>query len=126
VSSAWISGFAIRVADVERSTTFYTQSFGLRKGDSFGGGNMQQLVGTEDEATSLLLVNRSPGTAAPEVGTGVEKLLITCDDLASAYALALVQGGASVAEPRRIDAMQLTVAMVRDLDGYVIELIQRD
>jgi hypothetical protein len=31
-----------------------------------------------------------------------------------------------VVEPRTIEAMGLTVAMVRDPDGYLIELVRQD
>ena len=40
--------------------------------------------------------------------------------------LPLAEGATSQLEPRTIEAMGLTVAMVRDPDGYLIELVRHD
>jgi predicted enzyme related to lactoylglutathione lyase len=51
--------------------------------------------------------------------------VLVCDDVAGAHERAVAEGGASEAEPRTIEAMGLTVAMVRDPDGYLIELVKQ-
>jgi predicted enzyme related to lactoylglutathione lyase len=51
--------------------------------------------------------------------------VLACDDVAETYERALAEGGTSQLEPRRIETMGLTVAMVRDPDGYLIELVKQ-
>jgi predicted enzyme related to lactoylglutathione lyase len=51
--------------------------------------------------------------------------VLLCDDVASAYERALAEGGTSEMEPRTIEAMGITVAMVRDPDGYKVELVEQ-
>lgn len=122
--TAALSGFGMKVADIERSTAFYTECIGLRKGATFANGTMQQLMGGESEVPSLLLVNRTPGAADPAIGAGVEKVVIACDDLAATYERVLAAGGTSVSEPGGGEVPGLTVAMVQDPDGYTVELVQ--
>jgi predicted enzyme related to lactoylglutathione lyase len=84
------------------------------------------LVGTDGDPVSILLIKYTDRSEAPDLGTGYEKIVLACDDVAGAYERALSEGGTSQLEPRTIEAMGLTVAMVRDPDGYLIELVKQD
>ena len=124
MSSNQISGFGINVSDLDRSTDFYTRGLGLAEKGKYDLGHMHEvLVGTEGEAVSILLIKYTSRTEAPDIGTGYEKIVLACDDVDGAYAQALAEGGTSELEPRTIEQMGLTVAMVRDPDGYLIELV---
>jgi len=83
------------------------------------------LVGTEGDAVSIFLIKYTDRSEAPDIGTGYEKIVLACDDVAGAYERALAEGGTSQLEPRTIEAMNLTVALVRDPDGYLIELVKQ-
>jgi lactoylglutathione lyase len=126
MSSVSISGFGINVADLDRSTEFYTRGLGLQEKAKYDLGHMHEvLVGTEGDAISILLIKHTARTESPDIGTGYEKVVLVCDDVAAAYERALLEGGTSHVEPRAIEAMGLTMAMVRDPDGYLIELIEQ-
>jgi lactoylglutathione lyase len=121
-----ISGFGINVADLDRSADFYTRGLGLREKGKYDLGHMHEvLVGDDGDAVSILLIKHTARTGAPDIGTGYEKIVLVCDDVAAAYERALAEGGVSEVEPRTIEAMSLTVAMVRDPDGYLIELVKQ-
>jgi lactoylglutathione lyase len=127
MSGNQISGFGINVSDLDRSAEFYTRGLGLQEKGKYDLGHMHEvLVGTDGGAVSILLIKHTARTEAPDIGTGYEKIVLTCNDVAASYERALAQGGASELEPRTIEAMGLTVAMVRDPDGYLIELVKQD
>jgi lactoylglutathione lyase len=126
MGSNQISGFGINVSDLDRSTDFYTRGLGLEEKGKYDLGHMHEvLVGAAGEAVSILLIEYTSRSGAPDIGTGYEKIVLQSDDVGAAYEQAIAEGGSSVAEPRTIDAMGLTVAMVRDPDGYLIELVHQ-
>jgi lactoylglutathione lyase len=120
-----ISGLGINVSDLDRSTDFYTRGLGLQEKGKYDLGHMHEvLVGTADNDVSLMLIKHTAREGAPDIGTGFEKLVLTCDDVAEAYERAMAEGATSYLEPRTIEDMGLTVAMVRDPDGYLVELVK--
>ena len=126
MSTNQISGFGINVSDLDRSTDFYTKALGLQEKGKYDLGHMHEvLVGSEGDAVSILLVKYTGRTDAPEIGTGFEKIVLACDDVAGTYERAMAEGATSQLEPRTIEAMGLTVAMVRDPDGYLIEIVKQ-
>jgi lactoylglutathione lyase len=121
-----ISGFGINVTDLDRSADFYTRALGLQEKGKYDLGHMLEvLVGSEGDAVSILLIKYTDRSEAPDIGTGFEKIVLACDDVAAVYERALAEGGTSQLEPRTIEAMNLTVALVRDPDGYLIELVKQ-
>jgi lactoylglutathione lyase len=126
MSGNQISGFGINVSDLDRSTEFYTRGLGLVEKGKYDLGHMLEvLVGSETDAVSILLIKYTDRSDAPDIGTGFEKLVLACADVAGSYERALAEGATSQLEPRTIEAMSLTVAMVRDPDGYLIELVEQ-
>jgi len=127
MSSNQISGSGINVSDLDRSTEFYTRGLGLVEKGKYDLGHMLEvIVGSENEAVSIFLIKYTDRSEPPELGTGFEKLVLACDDVAATYERAMAEGATSQLEPRTIESMGLTVAMVRDPDGYLIELVKQD
>jgi catechol 2,3-dioxygenase-like lactoylglutathione lyase family enzyme len=124
MSSNQISGFGINVSDLDRSTDFYTRGLGLEEKGKYDLGHMHEVLVGADGDVSILLIKYTSRDEAPDIGTGYEKLVLVCDDVAASYAQAMAEGATSELEPRTIEAMALTVAMVRDPDGYLIELVR--
>ncbi len=126
MSRIQISGFGINVTDLDRSADFYTRALGLQEKGKYDLGHLLEvLVGSEGDAVSILLMKYTDRSEAPDLGTGFEKIVLACDDVAAVYERALAEGGTSQLEPRTIEAMNLTVALVRDPDGYLIELVKQ-
>ena len=61
------------------------------------------LSASDGDAVSILLIKYTSRTEAPDIGTGYEKLVLVCDDVAAAYERAIAEGGTSQLEPRTID-----------------------
>jgi lactoylglutathione lyase len=120
-----ISGFGINVDDLDRSAEFYTGALGLQEKAKYDLGEMHEvLVGGEHDTSAILLVKHSKRTEKPDLGNGFEKIALVTDDVSGAYERSVAQGGSSVSEPRTLEQMGIRMALVRDPDGYLIELIE--
>ena len=121
-----LSGFGINVNDLDRSVEFYTQALGLQEKTKIDLGELHEvLVGGEDDRTAILLVKHADRTDAPTPGTGFEKIVLVTDDVDALYRRVAMSAGAAVKEPWVIEKLGIKVALVRDPDGYFIELIEQ-
>ena len=121
-----LSGFGINVDDLDRSVEFYTNALGLEEKTKIDLGELHEvLVAGSDDRTSILLVKHADRTDVPVPGTGFEKVVLMTDDVEAVYERATTQGGESVKAPRHLEQLGITVALVRDPDGYLLELIQQ-
>jgi catechol 2,3-dioxygenase-like lactoylglutathione lyase family enzyme len=119
-----ISGFGINVTDLDRSAEFYARGLGLQEKAKYDLGHLHEVLMGADGDVSILLVKHTARSEPPDIGTGYEKIVLACDDVAATYERAMAEGARSELEPRTIESMALTVAMVRDPDGYLIELVK--
>jgi lactoylglutathione lyase len=58
------------------------------------------------------------------MGTAMWKLYVNTDDCQAIYDRAVAAGCESVSAPARLDRWPVTVAFIKDFDGYLIELIE--
>lgn len=119
----------IRVFDLERSITFYTEILGMnfiRKSEYPEGKFTNVFVGygTESENTVLeLTYNWDPelpyehGNGFGHLALGVPDIYKTCEDLRSA-------GAIICREPGPMKHGTTVIAFIEDPDGYKIELIE--
>lgn len=118
----------IRVGDLDRSITFYTEVLGmtlLRKKDYPSGEFTLAFLGygpESDEAVVELTYNWGQseydlGDAFGHLAIGVDDIYATCDTIKE-------RGGNVVREPGPMKHGSTEIAFVEDPDGYKIELIQ--
>lgn len=113
------------VEDVEKTVLFYESAFGLKRrflheagyaemetGDTTLGFVDQAVV----ESNGVEYTKTDPTKPAP----AVEIALVT-DDVAAAYEKAVTEGSTALAPPKEKPWGQ-TVAYVRDLNGFLVEL----
>ena|SRR2546421_4996616 len=121
-----ISGFGINVDDLDRAVEFYTGALGLEEKTKIDLGELHEvLIGGEGDRTAILLVKHADRTDVPVPGTGFEKIVLVTDDVDRLYERATTQGGQSVKEPWQLEPLGIKVALVRDPDGYLLELIEQ-
>ena len=119
----------IRVTDLDRSITFYTEVLGMklfRRNDFPAGRFTLAFVGYghEPDDGSLELTHNwdtdhyELGNAFGHVALGVEDIVAACDGIAA-------KGGEVVRPPGPMKHGTTLIAFVKDPDGYMIELIQR-
>jgi lactoylglutathione lyase len=121
-----LSGFGINVADLDRSVEFYTNALGLHEKTKIDLGELHEvLVGGEEDRTAILLVKHADRTDVPVPGDGFEKIVLVTDDVEALYERATSRGGESVKSPWALEQLGIKVALVRDPDGYLLELIEQ-
>ncbi|WLQ15216.1 lactoylglutathione lyase [Hahella aquimaris] len=119
----------IRVGDLDRSISFYTEVLGmrlLRRKDYPEGRFTLAFVGYGDESESAVIeLTHNWDTAAYELGSGFGHLAIEVEDAYQACDAIREKGGQVVREAGPMKHGTTVIAFVKDPDGYMIELIQR-
>jgi lactoylglutathione lyase len=125
-SNVHISGFGINVDDLDRSVEFYTKALGLEEKMKFDAGELHEVfVSGEGDGPAILLVKHADRTDAPVPWSGFEKIVFVTDDVGALHERVVAGGGESVRAPFAIEKMGIRIAVVRDPDGYVLELIEQ-
>jgi catechol 2,3-dioxygenase-like lactoylglutathione lyase family enzyme len=123
--SSRIGNIAIHVSDLDGSERFYVDGLGLEVTARIETDEVREvIVGSATGGSELMLAVRADGTQPVEPDAGIWKVFVHTDDAAEAYRRALAAGAEPVAEPELLDRFGITIAMVRDPDGYLIELGQ--
>lgn len=118
-----ISNVAVHVADLARSERFYVETLGLEVRARIDTDSVSEVIvgGTDGQGSALMLAYDKFATSPP-VPSGIWKVFVQTDDVVGLFAAALAAGSSSVMEPTRLEQFRVTIAMVTDPDGYVVEL----
>ena len=122
-----LGGVAVNVADVDRSVAFYAAAFGMVELQRIPLPTMTEVIvgpPAGSPGTSVMLVQQHDADVPADPSTVVEKLYFVTSDAQALYDRALAAGAEAVAAPARASAFPVTVAFVRDPDGYKIELVE--
>jgi lactoylglutathione lyase len=118
----------LRVGDLDRSITFYTEVLGmrlLRRKDYPGGRFTLAFVGYGEESdTTVLELTHNWDTADYEIGSGYGHIAIGVDDIVGVCDQIRAKGGRVVREPGPMKNGSTVIAFVDDPDGYKVELIE--
>ncbi len=118
----------LRVGDLERSITFYTEVLGmrlLRRKDYPGGRFTLAFVGYGEESDATVLeLTHNWDTESYEIGSGYGHIAIGVDDIVGVCDQIRAKGGRVVREPGPMKNGTTVIAFVEDPDGYKVELIE--
>lgn len=118
----------LRVGDLERSISFYTEILGmklLRRKDYPDGRFTLAFVGYGDESdTAVIELTHNWDTDSYDVGTGFGHVAIGVEDIYRVCDAIRAQGGVIAREPGPMKHGTTVIAFVKDPDGYAIELIE--
>ena len=118
----------LRVGDLERSITFYTEVLGmrlLRRKDYPGGRFTLAFVGYGEESdTTVLELTHNWDTSSYEIGTGYGHIALGVDDIVGVCDQIRAKGGRVVREPGPMKNGSTVIDFVEDPDGYKVELIE--
>ena len=118
----------LRVGDLERSLTFYTEVLGmrlLRRKDYPDGRFTLAFVGYGDESsTAVLELTHNWDISSYEIGTGYGHIALGVDDIQATCEAMAAKGGRVVRPPGAMKHGTTVIAFVEDPDGYKVELIQ--
>jgi len=119
----------LRVGDLDRSLSFYTEVLGmrvLRRNDYPDGKFTLAFVGYGDESeTAVLELTHNWGVDKYELGNAYGHIAIAVDDAYKACEEIKRRGGKVTREAGPMKHGTTVIAFVEDPDAYKIELIQR-
>lgn len=119
----------LRVGDLEKSLTFYTQVLGmklLRRKDYPDGKFTLAFVGYEDEANGTVLeLTHNWDTTSYNLGEGFGHIAVEVDDAYQACENTKKLGGKVTREAGPMKHGTTVIAFIEDPDGYKIEFIQK-
>ena len=123
--TASLGQYCINVADLDASVGFYT-ALGL---DCTSRTEIPQafeaIVANPAGGSRLQLARHKDHDGPLDLGTAFWKLYVNTHDVAGTFDAARAAGAGVVSAPERLDRWPVTVAFVRDLDGYLVELVER-
>ncbi len=119
----------IRVGDLEKSITFYTEVLGmqiLRKKNYPDGRFTLVFLGYGPETENAVIeLTHNWDTKSYDLGNGFGHIAIQVDDVYAACEEIKLKGGTITREPGPMKHGQTILAFCRDPDGYAIELLSR-
>lgn len=116
-----MSGVGLKVNDIERSMKFYTEVIGMKVASKVPGKDgkvAEYLLGMTGVTTADNLIVISQGKVTPEMTTFGRVVFVVPSGKKMAERV-IANGGSSAAAPKE------GTNIVKDPDGYVIELYQR-
>ncbi len=118
----------IRVFDLDRSTRFYREAFGLELAERLDFDDFTLAYLRNDESTFELELTWNHDRSEPYGhGSGYGHLAVVVDDLASEHSRLAAAGLAprDVVEMQHAGELLARIFFVTDPDGYSIEVIER-
>ena len=119
----------LRVGDLQRSISFYTEVLGmslLRTSDNPEYQYTLAFVGYGDEASGAVLeLTYNYGVTSYDNGNAFGHIALEVDNVDTACDLIRTRGGVISREPGPVRGGTTEIAFVRDPDNYAIELIQK-
>jgi len=119
----------LRVGDLDRSISFYTEMLGmrlLRRKDYPDGKFTLAFVGYQDESEAAALeLTHNWGVDKYEIGAGYGHVALEVEDAYAACTEIKKRGGIVTREAGPMKHGTTVIAFIEDPDGYKVELIQR-
>jgi len=117
--------FCINVSDLERSVAFWEEVIGIPvQSRTEIPGVLEAVLQAPEGGSRMQLAQWVDRDAPIDMGSAMWKLYVNTDDCNAVYGRAIAAGCESVSAPERLERWPVTVAFVKDPDGYLLELIE--
>lgn len=123
---SWLGQYCINVTDLDATVKFY-ETLGLTNTSRTEIPNAYEAI-MEDaglKGGKIQLAQQKEQSGPIDHGNAFWKLYVNTNDIEKQYAAAMDAGAESISAPVRQDRWPVTVAFIRDPDGYMVELVQR-
>ena len=105
--------FCINVEDIDRAIEFWE-----------GVCELEAVLQSPHGGSRLQLAQQKDQDGPIDMGTAMWKIYINTSDCQAVYDRAIAAGCESVTEPQKLDRWPVTVAFVKDFDGYLVEFVE--
>ncbi|GMU79468.1 MAG: hypothetical protein AMXMBFR46_22590 [Acidimicrobiia bacterium] len=120
-----IGQVCFNVTDIERSIDFWQNVMGIPLQSRTEIPGVLEAVHQAPEGGSRIQLAQWLEREGPiDMGTSMWKIYINTSDVQTLFDKAVAYGCAVESEPQRLDRWPVTVAFVKDPDGYLLELIE--
>jgi len=117
--------YCINVSDLERSVAFWEGVVGIPvQSRTEIPGAKEVVLQAEIGGSRIQLAQHDDNDGTIDMGTAVWKLYVDTDDCQAVYDKAIAAGCESVTAPQQLDRWPVTIAFIKDPDGYLIEFVQ--
>jgi lactoylglutathione lyase len=117
--------YCINVSDLERSVAFWEGVVGIPVSSRTEiPGAKEVVLQAEIGGSRIQLAQHDDNDGTIDMGTAVWKLYVDTDDCQAVYDKAIAAGCESVTPPQQLDRWPVTIAFIKDPDGYLIEFVQ--
>ena len=120
-----LSQYCINVADLDRAIEFWHGVVGIEVVSKTDIPTAKEAVLQSPHGGSRMQLAQQLEASGPvDMGTAMWKLYVNTDDCAALYEKAIAAGCESVSPPQRLDRWPVTVAFIKDFDGYLVEFVE--
>jgi lactoylglutathione lyase len=124
---AILAQYCINVRDLERAIEFWNGVCGLPVVSRTDIPQAKEAILQSPHGGSRLQLAQQLDNDAPiDMGTAMWKLYVNTDDVRALYDTAIAAGCESVMEPTPLERWPVTMAYVKDFDGYLVEFVEYD
>lgn len=124
--TSWLRQFCIHVSDIEATIRFY-ELLGLEcTSRTKITDDIDEAVVENPERGAWLQLAQNKTIKKIDMGTAMWKLYLYTDNAQDLYDKAMAAGYESVTAPIKAERWPTTIAFIKDPDGYLVELLQRD
>jgi lactoylglutathione lyase len=117
--------YCINVTDLDRSVEFWSEVIGIPVQSRTEIEIAREVVLQAEVGGSRIQLAQQLAQDGPiDMGSAMWKLYVDTDDCQALYDKAIAWGCESVSPPQQLDRWPVTVAFIKDPDGYLIELLQ--
>jgi lactoylglutathione lyase len=122
-----LSQYCINVRDLDRAIEFWNGVCGIPVVSRTDIDQAKEAVLQSPHGGSRMQLAQQRDNDGPiDMGTAMWKLYVNTDDCHALFAKAVAAGCEPVMDPERLDRWPVTVAFVKDYDGYLVEFVEYD
>jgi lactoylglutathione lyase len=120
-----LSQYCINVSDIDRAIAFWDGVVGIPLQSRTEIPNAKEAVLQSPAGGSRMQLAQHLDHEGPiDMGTAMWKLYVNTDDCQALYDRAVAAGCESVSAPSRLERWPVTIAFVKDFDGYLVEFVE--
>jgi lactoylglutathione lyase len=120
-----LAQYCINVTDLDRAIEFWEGVVGIpvvSRTDIPGA--KEAILQSPAGGSRMQLAQHLDHEGPIDMGGAMWKLYVNTDDCAALYDKAIAAGCESVSQPQRTDRWPVTIAFVKDFDGYLVEFVE--
>jgi len=119
-----IDQYCINVTNLEASLEFWEKALGLDITHRIETDDFTEIVLKGGGGGRIQLARHHAQEGPIEHGTGLWKLYLDTDDCAGLFKRCVDAGFEAVSEPEKLEHWPVTIAFVKDPDGYLVEMVE--